>query len=80
MEAGLGKGKQFVSIPNFTVLPRCFESSGVGEAARGEGGVSELPEEEVATSLISTRLQPGVRYGHRDPNRFSGFHTRAQSR
>ena len=56
MQARFDVGKQFDSIPNFTVLPRRFESGGVGEAAGGESGIGELPEEEVVASLISTRL------------------------
>ena len=55
MQTRLDVGKKLPSISNFTVLPCCFESERVGEAAGGERGVGELPEEELIFTAETRR-------------------------
>lgn len=45
VQASFNVGDEFLAIPDFAVLPGGFEPGGMGEAARGKGGIGELPQE-----------------------------------
>ena len=79
-EAGVEPRAEFDGVADFAVLPGSFEAGRVRESAGGEGGVGELPEEEIGRLNMRTRLQPGVRRARKFVSRFSGFHAIEGSR
>src|SRR6267154_6534281 len=44
-EACFAKTGEALAVPHFAVLPRGFQSIGVGKTTRREGGIGELPNE-----------------------------------
>jgi len=57
-QARFKKGQQLIAIANFPMLPRRLKPGRVREAARGKGGVNELPKEEISAAgrCLESRL------------------------